>query len=51
MLALLGFDGGALRAMATDHVLVPTPPGAYEVVEDVHSVVCHMIVRSMVPAG
>jgi D-sedoheptulose 7-phosphate isomerase len=49
--ALVGFDGGALRGMATDHVLVPTPPGAYELVEDVHSVICHMIVRSLVPAA
>jgi D-sedoheptulose 7-phosphate isomerase len=51
VLALLGFDGGALRSMATDHVLVATEPGAYELVEDVHSVVCHMIVRSLVPAA
>ena len=49
VLALLGFDGGRLRSMATDHVLVPTEPGAYELVEDVHSVICHMIVRSLVP--
>jgi D-sedoheptulose 7-phosphate isomerase len=46
-LALLGFDGGPLRAAAADHVLVPTEPGAYELVEDVHSAVCHMIVRSL----
>jgi D-sedoheptulose 7-phosphate isomerase len=46
---LLGFDGGRLRSMTTDHVLVPTPAGAYEIVEDTHSVICHMIVRSLVP--
>jgi D-sedoheptulose 7-phosphate isomerase len=51
VLALLGFDGGPLRGMATDHVLVPTPYGAYELVEDVHSAICHMIVRSLVPAA
>ena len=49
VVALLGFDGGRLRAMADDHVLVPTPAGAYELVEDVHSAICHMIVRSLVP--
>jgi D-sedoheptulose 7-phosphate isomerase len=49
-LALLGFDGGALRSLVSDHVLVPTPPGAYEVVEDVHGAVCHMVVRSLVPS-
>ena len=51
VVALLGFDGGALRTLADDHVLVPTPAGAYELVEDVHSAVCHMIVRSLVPAA
>jgi D-sedoheptulose 7-phosphate isomerase len=51
VVALLGFDGGRLRSMATDHVLVPTAHGAYELVEDVHSVICHMIVRSLVPAA
>ena len=49
VVALVGFDGGRLRTMADDHVLVPTPPGAYELVEDVHSAICHMIVRSLVP--
>ena len=48
-LALIGFDGGALRGMVSDHVLVPTAPGAYEQVEDVHGVICHMVVRSLVP--
>jgi len=51
VVGLLGFDGGRLRSMATDHVLVPTAHGAYELVEDVHSVICHMIVRSLVPAA
>jgi D-sedoheptulose 7-phosphate isomerase len=51
VVALVGFDGGRLRTMADDHVLVPTPQGAYELVEDVHSAICHMIVRSLVPAG
>jgi D-sedoheptulose 7-phosphate isomerase len=49
-LALLGFDGGALRSIVADHVLVPTAPGEYELVEDVHSAVCHMIVRSLTVA-
>jgi D-sedoheptulose 7-phosphate isomerase len=49
-LALLGFDGGALRSLVPEHVLVPTPQGAYEVVEDIHGAVCHMVVRSLVPS-
>jgi len=51
VVALLGFDGGKLRTLADDHVLVASPPGAYELVEDVHSAVCHMIVRSLVPTA
>jgi D-sedoheptulose 7-phosphate isomerase len=41
--ALLGFDGGVLRSMV-DHVLwVPTEPGAYGLVENVHSVLCDLV--------
>ena len=43
--ALLGFDGGALRDRVDDHVLVESPKGAYELVEDVHNVICHMCTR------
>jgi D-sedoheptulose 7-phosphate isomerase len=39
----LGFDGGALKSLVDDHVLVPTPKGAYGPVEDVHHVICHLL--------
>ena len=44
---LLGFDGGALRERVDDVVLVPSEPGAYELVEDVHGAVCHMCTRAL----
>jgi D-sedoheptulose 7-phosphate isomerase len=42
-LALLGFDGGALRPLVDDYILVPTPKGAYGPVEDAHLVLCHAL--------
>ena len=46
--ALLGFDGGALKGLVDDMVCVKTERGAYELVEDVHSVICHAITRCLV---
>ena len=46
--ALLGFDGGALKGLVDDAVWVRSVKGAYELVEDVHSVVCHAITRRLV---
>lgn len=46
--ALLGFDGGAMRCLVEDAVCVATEKGAYELVEDVHSAICHAITRSLV---
>src|SRR3990167_3845620 len=45
IIGMSGFDGGKLNALADAKVLVPTPKGAYEVVESVHAVVLHMIVK------
>ena len=46
--ALLGFDGGALVGMVDAAVCVRTEKGAYELVEDIHSVICHAITRCLV---
>jgi D-sedoheptulose 7-phosphate isomerase len=46
-IALLGFDGGRLKGMVDDHLLVATEPAAYELVEDVHSVACHHCTRAL----
>lgn len=45
---LLGFDGGALRSMVDVMLCVRTEKGAYEVVEDIHSVLCHAITRCLI---
>lgn len=40
---LVGFDGGKLQGASKLSIHVPTPSGAYELVEDVHHSVCHML--------
>ena len=42
-IGLVGFDGGRLKAGCRLCVHVPTPVGAYELVEDIHHAVCHML--------
>jgi D-sedoheptulose 7-phosphate isomerase len=44
---LLGFDGGQLKTMVHQVLLVETEKGAYELVEDVHSVLCHAITKCL----
>lgn len=46
--ALLGFDGGVLKDLVDQAVWVRTEKGTYELVEDVHSVICHAITRRLV---
>ncbi len=46
--ALVGFDGGALKELADEIICVRTEKGAYELVEDVHSAICHAITRCLV---
>ena len=45
VIGMSGFDGGVLNTLADAKVLVPTPKGEYEVVEGVHAVILHMIVK------
>lgn len=47
-IALLGFDGGRLKDVVDEAVLIQTEKGAYELVEDVHSAICHAITRSLI---
>jgi D-sedoheptulose 7-phosphate isomerase len=42
-IGLLGFDGGALKDMVDELLLVPTPRGAYGVVESAHGMLCHVL--------
>ncbi|MBP2234728.1 D-sedoheptulose 7-phosphate isomerase [Sinorhizobium kostiense] len=47
-IALVGFDGGALKALVDQPVWVRSEKGAYELVEDIHSTICHAITRYLV---
>lgn len=47
-IGLLGFDGGALKNVVDYVVCVTSPKGAYELVEDVHSVVCHAVTKCLI---
>ncbi len=42
-IGLVGFDGGKLKDECSHCIHVPTPTGVYELVEDVHHAVCHML--------
>ncbi len=48
VIALLGFDGGKLLALADRVILVATEPGAYELVEDVHSIMAHTLTKCLI---
>jgi D-sedoheptulose 7-phosphate isomerase len=50
-LALVGFDGGVLGQIVDTAVCVHTEKGAYELVEDVHSIICHAITRCLTVRG
>lgn len=42
-IGLLGFDGGALKGMVDECVLLPTAKGAYGLVESGHDLLCHIL--------
>jgi D-sedoheptulose 7-phosphate isomerase len=44
---LVGFDGGKLKNLCDISVHVPTTQGEYELVEDVHHAVCHMMANDL----
>ncbi len=46
--ALLGFDGGALKDLVDEAIVVKSPKGAYELVEDAHSILCHAVTRCLI---
>jgi D-sedoheptulose 7-phosphate isomerase len=41
--ALLGFDGGSLREMVDEYLLVATPPGEYGLVETAHTIAADVV--------
>jgi D-sedoheptulose 7-phosphate isomerase len=46
-IGFLGFDGGALKNMVDDLVWVPTEIGAYELAEDSHMTLCHILTKCL----
>lgn len=47
-IGLLGFDGGKLKHLIDEMILVESAKGAYELVEDTHSAICHALTRCLV---
>lgn len=47
-IGFLGFDGGVLREKVDDLIWIRTEKGSYELVEDAHSVVCHVLTTSLI---
>jgi len=47
-IGMVGFDGGTLKGLVDQPVWVRSEKGAYELVEDVHSAICHAITRYLV---
>jgi len=45
---LLGFDGGVLKDMVHDLIWIKTEKGQYELVEDAHMAVCHVLTTSLI---
>jgi D-sedoheptulose 7-phosphate isomerase len=43
VLGMLGFDGGALRKICDTSILIPSLPGEYGPVEDMHLMVNHLL--------
>jgi D-sedoheptulose 7-phosphate isomerase len=48
VIALVGFTGGALKQQAGECLWVPSETGAYELVEDAHAVLCHILTRCLI---
>lgn len=45
-IGLLGFDGGGLTKLSKANILIETPKGYYEEVEDIHMILCHIIAKA-----
>ena len=42
-IGLVGFDGGNMKSICQQCIHVESPFGSYELVEDVHHAICHML--------
>lgn len=50
-IGLLGFDGGTLKQLTDDYVLVPTTKGSYGLVEPMHEMICHLLTACVAAAA
>ena len=48
---LLGFDGGVLKGMVDECLLLPTSKGSYGLVESGHGLLCHILTACLAAAG
>ncbi len=48
---MLGFDGGALKDMVDEFILIQTQRGAYGLVESAHGMLCHVLTACVTEAG
>jgi D-sedoheptulose 7-phosphate isomerase len=46
-IGFLGFDGGILKNLVDDFIWVKTDKGQYELVEDAHMMLCHVLSTSL----
>jgi D-sedoheptulose 7-phosphate isomerase len=51
IIGLLGFDGGVLRQLTDDCLVVQTAKGLYGLVEPMHEMVCHLLTACVAAAG
>lgn len=50
-IGLLGFDGGTLKQLTDDYLLVPTTKGSYGLVEPMHEMICHLLTACVAAAA
>jgi D-sedoheptulose 7-phosphate isomerase len=50
-IGLLGFDGGELKGLVDEYLLLPTEKGAYGLVEPAHQLICHILTACLAKAN
>lgn len=50
IIGLLGFDGGTLKPLTDDCLLVSTAKGSYGLVEPMHEMICHLLTACVAAA-
>jgi len=50
-IGFVGFNGGVLKDMVDEHVLISTEKGAYGLVEPAHDLICHILTACLSVRG